>query len=72
MSEKYIYTQSLYERDPAIVRAEAEYQEAIKKCLAGEITLDEMREYQYKVFNACNNTKDPFNLDASKRKPTQL
>ena len=71
MSEKYIYTQPLFERDPAIVKAEAEYQEAIKKCLAGDITVAEMREYQRKVFNACNNSTHSFGLDKSKRKPTQ-
>lgn len=55
-------TTSIFERDPAITRAETEYQEALRKFLANEMTLDECLTYQLAVFDACNKNKKPFRL----------
>ncbi len=54
--EKYKYTSTIFETDPAIEKANEEYQEAIKKLLAGEITLEECRKYQHAVFDACSKS----------------
>jgi hypothetical protein len=50
MEEKYLYKGKLFETDPDVDNANAEYQEAINKFLAKEITLEECRKYQPAVF----------------------
>lgn len=57
MEERYKYTnEKLFETDPAVDKANEEYQEAIQRLLAKEITLEECRKYQQAVFDAVNKS----------------
>jgi hypothetical protein len=43
-----------FDRVPEIDKAIADHQQAIKRCLRYEITLEECSKYQKAVFKACN------------------
>ncbi|CAA9203352.1 hypothetical protein [Flavobacterium collinsii] len=49
-----IINHSYFARDTEVDKANEEYQIAIKKCLAGEISFEECSKYQEAVFEACN------------------
>lgn len=62
-----IYTETIFETHTETEKAKAAYQEAITKCLAGQITLDECLNYQKAVFEACNSNTEPFKLKDKKK-----
>lgn len=56
MENKYLYTGKLFETDPDIDKANADFDEAKIKYINKEITYDEMIEYKNKVSEACNKS----------------
>lgn len=56
MEKQYKYLGKLFETDPAVDKANEEYQKAIKRLLAKEITLAECMVYKEKVTKACNES----------------
>lgn len=62
---------SMFMKNSAIIKAEADYQEAICKCLTNEITLDECLNFQLAVFEACKNNPILFKINKSTESKTK-